>query len=193
MATALTATEERAPYRRHPLSLEDFHKLGDAGVLDASARVELFAGELIDMAPIGSRHAGIVAHLSALLGRQAPQALLWVQNPLSLPPDSELLPDLMLLQPRTDYYKGAAPTAPDVLLLIEVADTTLAYDRDYKLPLYARHGVPEVWLVDVAGACLEVHERPEAGGYRLRTLLHAGDRAVPGQVAGVAVEVAALF
>ena len=145
------------------------------------------------MAPIGSRHAGVVGQLTQIFARQDPRALVWVQNPLPLPPDSELLPDLMLLAPSPDFYKTAAPTAADVLLLIEVADTTLTYDRDYKLPLYARHGVPEAWIVNIAEACIEVHAEPAPARYRTRTLLRTADAAMPKGVAGVATEVGALF
>ena len=193
MHSTLSAAGERTPYRRHQLTVDDFRKLGIAGVLKPDARVELLTGELIDMAPIGSRHAGIVAQLAALFSDAHPRALVWVQNPLSLPPDSEPQPDLMLLVPRDDYYKSAAPAARDVLLLVEVADTTLAYDRDIKLPVYARHGIVEVWIVDVAGGRVERYEAPAADGYRASTVLQPGDRAVARHVPGIDIDIGVLF
>ena len=123
---------------RHKLSVEDYHKLGDAGVLTEDSRVELVDGELIDMAPIGSLHASVVSTLSMFFARHVgDRAIVSTQNPVILPPDSEPQPDIALLKPSADRYRNALPTASDVLLIIEVADTTLDYDRTIKLPRYA--------------------------------------------------------
>lgn len=152
---------------RHKLSVDDYHQMGRAGILNEDSRVELINGELIDMAPIGSLHASVVNRLSTLLMQQAGRlAIVSTQNSLSLPPDSEPQPDIALLKPRSDWYRNALPGASDVLLLVEVADTTLAYDHDIKLPLYASHGVPEVWLIDLKGRAVELHLEPGAQGYR---------------------------
>ncbi len=152
---------------RKRFTVDEYHKLGKAGVLGENDRIELVEGELIQMAPIGSVHAAIVARLQRLFHAGVPQGFaVWTQNPLSLPPSSEPQPDLALIKPRTDDYLGSLPAASDVLLVIEVADTTLAYDRDVKMPLYAKHGIPEAWLIDVGAACLEMHRDPGAEGYR---------------------------
>lgn len=141
--------------------------MGRAGILTEDDRVELIDGELIDMAPIGSFHWSMVARLSTLLMRQAgDRAIVSAQSALSLPPDSEPQPDIAVLKARPDWYRDALPAARDVLLLVEVADTTLAYDRDIKLPLYARHGVPEVWLLDLQAERTEIHLDPGSHGYR---------------------------
>jgi Uma2 family endonuclease len=160
MSTPLTLS-------RHKLSVEDYHQMGRAGILGEDSRVELIEGELIDMAPIGSLHASVVSTLSMFFARQVGElAIVSTQNPVSLPPDSEPQPDILLLKPRPDRYRNALPTAADVMLLIEVADTTFKYDREIKLPAYARHGIAEVWLIDLKGGTLEIYREPGSKGYR---------------------------
>lgn len=162
-----------SPTRRR-FSADEFERLGQAGILGEDARVELIDGEMIEMAPIGSRHAFAVNMLSMLLARAVGEtAIVSTQNPLRLAGDSEPQPDLMLLAPPADRYRGALPRPQDVLLLVEVADTTLEYDRGTKLSLYARHGVREVWLLDLGGKRVEVYRDPDAAGYR-RMLEHGG-------------------
>jgi Uma2 family endonuclease len=139
-----------AVLQRHRLTVDEYHRMAEAGVLAADAHVELIEGEVVDMAPMKSRHASVVARLLAALQRAVgDKALVWCQLPLHLGPRSEPEPDLMLLRPRADFYAPAHPTADDVLLLIEVSDSTLDYDRSVKLPLYAKHRVAEVWIVDL--------------------------------------------
>ena len=160
MSTPLTLS-------RHKLSAEDYHQMGRAGILAENSRVELVEGELIDMAPIGSLHASVVTTLSMFFARQVGElAIVSTQNPISLPPDSEPQPDIMLLKPQPDRYRNALPTAADVMLLIEVADATSKYDREIKLPLYARHGIAEVWLIDLKGGTVEIYGEPGNKGYR---------------------------
>jgi len=152
---------------RHKLSIEHYHRMGRAGILGEDSRVELIEGELIDMAPIGSLHASVVSTLSMFFARQVGErAIVSTQNPVSLPPDNELQPDIALLRPRSDRYRGALPTAADVMLLIEVADTTLKFEREIKLPTYARHGIVELWLIDLPGGILEIYREPGSKGYR---------------------------
>ena len=151
------------PYR---LTTTDFHRMGEIGIFAEDARIELIEGELIEMAPIGSRHAGIVMQLVRLLTMAVgDRAMVSPQNPLLLEPHSEPEPDVALLRPRADFYKNTLPRPRDVLLLIEVADSTLRYDRDIKIPLYARHGIPEVWLMDLARDAVECHRQPTPTGY----------------------------
>lgn len=152
--------------RRHRLTVEDYYRMGEAGILRPDERVELIDGEIIDMAPPGSLHAGTVTQLASLLQRAAgDHALLQVQNPVRLDRYSEPQPDLTLLRPRADFYKSAHPQPSDVLLMIEVADTSLRFDRDVKASLYARHGIPEVWLVDVRDGRLTRYREPLQGSY----------------------------
>lgn len=184
---------------RHLFSLEEFHQMGRTGIFGEDDRVELIEGEIVEMTPIGSGHAATVNRLTRLLGTQAgARAVLTVQNPLSIPGegaavDSEPQPDLMLLAPRDDFYAAGHPTPEDVLLLIEVADTTLAFDRDVKLPVYARGGVGEVWLVNLQEGLVEVHRDPVQGSYRWTRRAFPGEDLEPEGVAGVRVAVGEVF
>lgn len=163
--------------QRHRLTTSDVAQMLAAGILKEDDRIELIEGELIEMAPIGSLHAGTVNLLVARLHTIDPaQALLHIQQPLALSASSLPQPDLALLRPRADFYRGSHPEPGDVLLVIEVADSSAAYDRDYKIPLYARHGIREVWLVDLPAKRLVVHRQPrqEFGEYQQITVLHDG-------------------
>lgn len=152
---------------RHKLSLKAYHQMARAGILDEDSRVELIYGELIDMAPIGSRHAWMLSLLNKILvDAVGNAAIVYPQNPIALPPDSEPQPDMALLRPKASGYGDALPGAADVLLLIEVADTTIEYDRTIKLQLYAEHGIPEVWLFDLRAGVVEVNLEPTNKGYR---------------------------
>jgi Uma2 family endonuclease len=141
--------------------------MGEAGILGEDDRVELIEGEIVEMTPIGSRHAATVARIQHLFStRLGDRAVVWGQNPLLLVRQvSEPQPDVMLLAPRLDFYAAALPEPPDVRLLVEVADSSLAYDRRTKIPLYARAGVAEVWLVDLEAGRVEVHRGPGTSGY----------------------------
>lgn len=152
--------------RRHRLTVEEYYRMGEAGILRPDERVELIAGEIIDVPPPGSRHAGTVKHVARLLQIAAGgAAIVQVQDPLSLDEQSEPQPDLALLRARADFYRSAHPRAADALLVIEVAETSLRYDRDVKIPLYARHGVPEAWLIDVEDRRLTRYREPRADAY----------------------------
>lgn len=146
--------------------------MGKAGVFHVDDRVELINGEIVDMTPIGSRHASVVARLSrSLTWTVGDAALVWTQNPVVLGEASETQPDIALLRPRSDFYAGAHPRPADVLLLIEVADTSMRYDREVKIPLYARHSIPEVWLVDLGRASIAAYRDPAESGYQDATRL----------------------
>lgn len=193
MTDLASPATEQSVMRRHKLTVEDFHKLGEAGVLLADSRVELFEGELVDMAPIGDWHAGVVAILTEVFVKGAVDTLVWGQGPVRFADDTELQPDVAILRRRADFYRSGTPQPADVLLLIEVADSTLAYDRGPKLDLYARHGIREVWIVNLRDRCLEVFRDPSPQGYRERFLHGSGDTAVAVGVPHIEVDVGALF
>lgn len=157
---------DRSLLQRHLLTVDDYHRMAEAGVLAPDARVELIEGELIAMAPQTSLHACTVNTLvKRLTLALADRAMLACQTPVRLSPHTEPEPDLMLLRPRDDAYALSHPGPADVLLLIEVADTSVRYDREVKLPLYALHGVAEVWIVDLQAGLLRTHRRPHADAY----------------------------
>ena len=155
------ATIPRITPSRHPLTVHDFHQMGEAGILGHSDRVELIDGEIIDMSPIGALHAAIVARLaSSFSQRLGGAAVVWCQNPVRLDDISEPEPDIAILRPKADFYMTAHPGPTDVLLVIEVADSSLAYDLGTKVPLYARHGIPEAWVIDAATRRTRVFRQP---------------------------------
>ncbi len=147
-------------------STADYYRLAEVGILTEDDRVELIEGEILDMAAIGSRHAGVLRRIAALLRRLLGDAvILAVQDPLEVQDDIQPQPDLMVLRPRADFYTESHPTPADVLLLIEVADTSIGYDRTEKADLYAAAGIAEYWLVDVARQRVFVHTGPTPAVY----------------------------
>lgn len=180
---------ERAALPYHRWSVAEYHQMAKYGLLDETDRVELIDGEMIDMAPIGSKHAFRVDSIARALQLAVGKALLVrVQNPLSLGDHSEPQPDIALVEDRN--YADAHPTAEDVLLIVEVSDTTIAYDRDVKLGLYARHGVPEVWLLDLNARELTVYREPAEGQYRLIRKPTASEVVSPASVPDIALRLA---
>lgn len=152
--------------RRWRFTTEDYYRMAEAGILREDDRVELLEGEIVDMSPIGSHHAGCVKRLNALLTTHVgSKAVVSVQDPLRLLSGQEPQPDLMVLEPRADFYGNAHPTPPDVLLLIEVADTSVGLDREVKAALYARVGIREYWLVDLTQNTVTLYTRPSGIGY----------------------------
>jgi Uma2 family endonuclease len=151
---------------KHRLTVADYHRMAETGVLTETARTELIEGEIIDMAPIGTRHASAVTRVARRCERVVGDAaIVWQQNPLRLDEHSEPEPDLLLLKPRDDFYASAHPVPADVLLLIEVSDSTARYDREIKLPLYARHGVSEVWIIDLDAKLIRCFRKPHGNEY----------------------------
>lgn len=159
------ATAERS---RYLISAEVFHEMGDKGLIAPGARIELIEGELITMAPIGSRHASVVNKLNRLL---ANCGVVSIQNPVRLSGISELQPDAMVLKGDPDDYDNRLPGPQDVVLLIEVSDTTLAFDRGAKADLYAAAGIPAVWIIDVNARSIEVLTEPGNNGYSKREIV----------------------
>ncbi len=180
----------RAAASRHQFTVEEFHHMGAAGILHHSDRVELIDGQIIQMAAIGSRHAACVGRLTRLVLPLAEELIVWVQNPVRLDRYTELVPDVALLRPREDFYAEAHPGPEDVLLLIEVADATLDYDRRTKIPAYGRAGVPEVWLVDLPNRLIEVfHDPSPESGYTHSTGFPEGGAVESLSVPGLSVPV----
>jgi Uma2 family endonuclease len=180
--------------RRHRITVHEYHRMAEVGLLAPDARVELIEGQIIDMAPIGKDHQSIVDQLNrALVRTVGDAAIVRVQGSIRLGQWSEPEPDVVLLAPRADFYRSEFALGTDTLLVIEVSDSTLRYDRDDKVPLYAQHGVPEVWIVDVQGAALLVYGDPRGGHYQRHVVLERPAKVAVTQLPGVVLDVAALF
>jgi Uma2 family endonuclease len=151
---------------RHRITVEEYYRMAEVGLLAPDARVELIEGEIIDMSPIVSRHGGTVLQLNRLVSRAAgDRALMRIRSPLRLSPASEPEPDIAVVKPRFDFYKSRHPGPDDTLLVVEVSDSTLRYDRQVKAPLDARHGIPEVWIVDLENEEVHFLRSPMDTGY----------------------------
>jgi Uma2 family endonuclease len=179
---------------RHRFSVKEYYRMAETGVLKPDAPVELLDGEIMDMSPIDPFHGGVVTCLNAILtvagqGRWVTA----VQNPVHLSDHSEPQPDLLLLKPSSDGYRKRHPQPEDVYLLIEVSDTSLATDRDDKLPAYGRAGIAEVWIVNLNEETIEVYREPHFTGYASTSLLRAGEKAAPRAFPDAAVDVAELL
>lgn len=166
---------------RHRFDVTAYHRMAETGILLPGERTELIDGEIIQMPPVGSPHIGAVIALTRLFSQVVPrEVMVSVQNPVRLGDQSEPEPDLALLRARPDGYRAPPPpSAADVLLIIEVSDTSLRYDRETKLPLYAQHGVPEVWIVDLSAGSVEIHRRPVEGVYAEGTTRRRGETLEP--------------
>ena len=155
--------------------MDTYQRLAELGVLREDERVELIDGQVVEMSPIGDRHANCVRRLNRWCARNLLEAaVIDVQNPLVLGEHDAPQPDLVVLKPRGDAYRKH-PRAADVLLVIEVADTTLTYDRNVKIPLYARSGIPEAWLVDLQADQIQVYREPAGEQYAQVRLVPRGD------------------
>jgi Uma2 family endonuclease len=180
--------------QKHPISAEEYLRMGEAGVFAPDVRLELIEGEIVEMAPIGSPHSGRVNQLNELFVRRASgRAIVSVQHPLIVSNLSVPEPDLALLKPRADYYAKSHPEVADVLLVIEVSDTTLKFDIGTKMPLYARCGVVEAWVVDVNAQVIRVFREPAGGGYRSVSAAQVGQRIACVALPEVFVDVAEIF
>jgi Uma2 family endonuclease len=167
--------------KTHRFTVDEYHRMGEVGIFSEDDRVELLAGDIVEMSPIGPLHAGTVDRLTALFAlRLGAEVIVRVQNPLLLrTEDSEPQPDVVLLRPRPDFYIYALPEPQDVYLIIEVADTSVVADREVKLPIYARAGVLEAWLLDMSTGHLEVHRHPTPDGYQDVSLPQRGEWVAP--------------
>ncbi|WP_341737003.1 Uma2 family endonuclease [Microcoleus sp. CAWBG640] len=166
--------------QRRLFTVQEYHMMSEAGVFAHNERVELIEGEIIQMAAIGKRHAARVDRLADLFyDKVRTSAIVRVQNPICLNDKSEPQPDIALVQRRADFYEASLPNSQDILLLVEVADSTVNYDRDVKVPNYARSGIQEVWLWDLEANCLEVYRNPTATGYTLMQKFEQGEIVSP--------------
>lgn len=167
MASGETGLLTRYPWVvRRPITVAEYHRMGEAGILTHEDRVELIEGELIAMAPIGSNHSGTINSLNrALVQAAGDRGVVGVRNPVRLNNLSEPQPDFSIMKPRDDDYQHATPRPEEVLLLVEIADSSLGYDRTVKRSLYARHGIPEFWIVNLVAGEVEVCRGPEGDTY----------------------------
>lgn len=158
-------------------TVDEYHRMAEVGLLAEDDRVELIEGEIIRMSPIGIRHASIVDRLNALFTRKlGRKAIVRVQNPVILSRYTEPQPDFAILRARKDFYSFHHPEPDDALLVVEVMDSTAAYDRGVKLPLYVRTGVAEVWLIDVGSSTVHAFPQPYLRGYRQEASYRHGQK-----------------
>jgi Uma2 family endonuclease len=179
-----------APAKDH-VSVEEYYRMAETGVLDSDARVELIDGKIHDMSPIGPFHGGVTDFLTqvfvlAAKGRWVTR----VQKPARLHRFSEPQPDLMLLKPSSNFYRRRHPQPEDVFLLVEISDSSLDKDQNIKLPAYARAGIAEVWIVDLNDQTIEVYRQPNVTGYAEKIILREGEEASPPSFPDAVVDVA---
>jgi Uma2 family endonuclease len=187
MSSAFTPTRTRITTNRYQMMVA-------AGVLTKYDRIELIEGDMLDMAPIGLRHSALTSRLHEFFVLAAARLATVVSGgPVNLGEYSEPQPDLMLLKRRADFYSGKFPEAADVLLLIEVSDSSLSFDQGVKLNLYARYGISEYWVVDVEGRRIVTYREPAAKGYLRRSEFTAAETVVPQAFPGISIAVGELF
>lgn len=194
MQTAAPPAEVAHTRQRRKFSVSEYYAMAEAGILTDRDRVELLDGEIVVMAPIGNRHAFCVDWLTRFwILALAERAIVRIQNPVRLDNSSEPEPDVTLLAWRDDFYASAHPGPQDVLLLIEVSDSTVGFDRGQKLPLYARAGIPEVWIVNLQDRRVEVYTEPDGDGYGSTSHYVPGESVAPARFPDVALEVERIF
>lgn len=174
--------------QRRRFDVTEYYRMVEAGIIGEDDRVELIEGEIVEMAAMGSRHAACVRRLEALLNHRAGQAgIVSTQCPIRLDDNSEPEPDLALLKPREDFYSREHPGPDDVLLVVEISDASLEYDTEVKLPLYARAGILEAWLVNLATETIEMHTDPSSGEYRQTRRARRGEKLSSNSVPGLEI------
>jgi Uma2 family endonuclease len=162
--------------QRHRLTIDDVYKMLEVGILNEGDRLELIEGELIDLPPMGPLHAGVGEYLEDTLRSALHQvAYVRIQKPVRLDQNNELETDISVIKHADDYYRSRHPLPTDVYLLIEIADSSLRKDRQIKLPLYARHNIPEVWIVNLEGKKLEVYRQPLPDKAEYSVITHYSD------------------
>lgn len=148
-------------FAKRPITVKEYRRMGETNILDEQEKIELINGEIINMSPTGSKHAAVVNKMSKLLHTIAKNTIISVQNPIAINNLSEPEPDIAILAFKENFYADAHPGPRDVLLIIEVAESSVTFDKEVKLPLYAQAGIPETWLVDLNENRIEVHKNPE--------------------------------
>ena len=171
------------PPAKHLFTVEAYEAMAERGIFQPDDRVELLAGEIVEMSPIGTRHAATVNRLTRLfIAALGDRAMVAIQNPVALPPYSEPEPDVAIVRGCDRDYLNAHPRPADILLLIEVADSSLLIDRNVKVPIYAQAGVPELWIVDLTNYRIEVYCLPSNGRYTTMRTAHRGETLTPSQL-----------
>lgn len=189
-----TAVDTPVMLQRRLFTVAEYARMLTAGILSEDDRVELIDGEVRVMSPIGPLHAALVDRLTrTLVLLCATAAIVRVHSAIQLNDYTEPQPDLAVLQPRDDFYATAHPLAAEVLLVIEVADTSIDYDRDEKLPRYAMSGIPEAWLIDLNQQVVEQYTQPRNGKYRNKLTLERGDTLMAQSVSDLRLSVDSLF
>ena len=177
--------------QRRRFTADEFHRMAEAGILAEDERVELLDGEIVQMSPIGPRHAWCTKRLNRIFAPLSQRAIVSVQDPIHLDEGSEPEPDLALLRPGTSEERHPRPA--DVLLVIEVMSSSVVVDRGIKVPLYAGAGLAELWLVDLTADRIEVHRDPSASGYRLIQIFGRGQSVSPLFAPDFAIDVDAIL
>jgi Uma2 family endonuclease len=179
---------------RYRFCVDDYHRMAEAGILNEDSAVELIEGEIVQMSPIGAPHLWCVATLTQLLAPAVMgDAIVSVQNPIRIDEHSEPEPDIALVLPSAAAHRDRPPSPEDVLLVIEVADSSLRYDREVKVPLYSRAGIPEVWLIDLTSNTVFRYVEPRTGTYRRVELYQQGDVLSPSALPSETISVGDLF
>ena len=187
----ITVAVQRTPYR---FTRVDYHRMVDAGILHEDSPVELIEGEILEMSPIGRRHRAGVDRLTRLFtGALGDRAIVRVQSSVVLGVRNEPEPDVVLLRPRADFYADADETPDDVLLIVEVADSSLEYDLRTKAPMYARYGVPELWIVDLNHDQVLLFRDPTPHGYTTTRVIRRGESLSPRAFPSLVISVDAIL
>lgn len=186
MATSTLSTKK--------FNIKDYHQMIHVGILQEDDGIELIRGEIVEMSPVGFKHAACVKKLNSLFAKKlGDQVIIGVQDPIKLNDNSEPQPDLVLLKPCEDFYATQHPIPDDIFLLIEVADTSIEYDRSIKIPLYAESKIQEVWLIDLNQNFLEIYQNPQSNYYQNRQKLSSQNLVVLNNLDKIEINVSDLF
>lgn len=176
---------------KHRFTVDEYYRMAETGIIKPDARVELLEGEVNDMVPIGPFHAGAAGRLAELFTMIGGNR--WhvrSQSPVRIGQDSEPQPDLALVKRRKDFYTGRHPCQEDVYLLVEIADSSLSFDRHQKLPVYGKASIPEVWIVNLPERCIEVYRDPHFTGFGSQQVVREDSSVSPSAFPDVVVRVA---
>ncbi len=164
----------------HRFTVDEYHSLSETGILHEDDNVELIEGRIVDMVPIGSKHASCVNRIIELFADKLQKAaIVSSQNPIYLGEHSEPEPDIAVLKRKDDFYRNKHPSSQDIFLIIEIADASLEYDKFIKIPLYAKAGIQEVWLINLLENTIETYRSPSIDGYKIITRISPAETASP--------------